>query len=285
MRTEHSLVLILLALLVAVAPSAAAQQTTASSDTQKPPAAKSKASGKGSAQKVAAVPTVLDVEMTMIDGQKVNLKKYAGKVILVVNVASKCGFTGQYRPLQALHEKYAAKGFSVVAFPCNQFGKQEPKTEAEIDAFCKKRFGITFDMFSKTTVKGKRQAEFFKTLTTQKLGPVGSGDIKWNFEKFLIGKDGKPIARFASNVSPDSKLIVSRIEAALGIEAGEGKKLDPGKEKQPADKQQPSTDPQKGSDRKTDAPKAPKATDKPKAPNKPGSQKPKRKTADPEPPK
>ena len=173
--------------------------------------------------KAAQPPGLLDVEMTNIEGEKVNLKKYSGNVILVVNVASKCGFTGQYRPLQSLHDKYSAKGLRVIAFPCNQFGNQEPKDEKDISTFCKNKFGIKFDMFSKVHVKGKDQALLFKNLTTQKLGPVGSGDIQWNFEKFLIGKDGKPIARFASNMSPDNKVLVARIESALGIQKQDAK--------------------------------------------------------------
>jgi len=263
MRTEHLLTLLLLASLVAIAstaPTVHAQETPVagpvSEKIEKPPVAKPKTTAKTSSDlsKIpAAVPaTLLDVEMTMIDGKKVNLKKYSGKVVLVVNVASKCGFTGQYRPLQALHEKYHAKGLSVVAFPCNQFGNQEPKDEAEINTFCKDRFGIKFDIFSKVKVKGKNQAAFFKALTAQKVGPVGSGDIKWNFEKFLINKEGKPIARFASNVSPDSKLIVTRIESALGIEAAaEEKKEDASENKQSA--KTPATDNKKDNSKVTAA--------------------------------
>ena len=172
---------------------------------------------------------LLDVEMTDISGNKVNLKKYEGKVILIVNVASKCGFTGQYKPLQELHKRYKEHGLEVIAFPCNQFGKQEPADEPTIDAFCKKKYGIEFDLFSKVDVKGKKQAELFKRLTECNLAPAGKGDIYWNFEKFLIGKDGKPIARFRSNVSPDDEKIVSKLKAALGIK--EEKKDESKKEK------------------------------------------------------
>ncbi len=167
--------------------------------------------------------SLLNVEMQNIDGEKINLKKYQGKVVLIVNVASKCGFTGQYRPLQALHKKYQQHGLEVVAFPCNQFGRQEPADEATINKFCAEKFGIEFDMYAKVEVKGKKQVELFRQLTKSKLAPAGKGDIRWNFEKFLIDKEGKPIARFRSNVSPDDEAIVSKIKAALGME-GDTKK-------------------------------------------------------------
>ncbi|QEG20351.1 glutathione peroxidase [Mariniblastus fucicola] len=179
---------------------------------------------------------LLDVEMENICKEKVNFKKYEGKVVLIVNVASKCGFTGQYKPLQALHDEFHEKGLEVVAFPCNQFGKQEPAEETAIDNFCKKRFGIKFDLFAKVDVKGENQAELFKRLTQLDLKPAGKGDIYWNFEKFLIDRDGKPFARFRSNVSPDDPAIVSKVKSALGIEDGkkdEPKKADPEKKAEP----------------------------------------------------
>jgi len=168
---------------------------------------------------------LVDLQMTDICGKKVNLKKYQGKVVLVVNVASKCGFTGQYKPLQALHEKFNQHGLEVIAFPCNQFGKQEPKDENAIDAFCKQKYGIEFDLFSKVEVKGAGQVELFKRLTGCELKPAGKGPVQWNFEKFIVGKDGKPFARFRSNISPDDEKIVSKLRAALGIE-DDGKKGD-----------------------------------------------------------
>ena len=190
---------------------------------------------------------LLDVEMTDIRGQKVDLKKYEGKVVLVVNVASKCGFTGQYRPLQALHTQYHQHGFEVIAFPCNQFGKQEPANEPAISAFCQKKFGIKFDMFAKVDVKGDKQVELFKRLTQCELKPAGKGDIRWNFEKFLIGKDGKPVARFRSNVAPDSEKLVSKVKEALGIE----------EEKKPEAKEKPEGQkPQKPSPQKAEKKKA-----------------------------
>jgi len=159
-----------------------------------------------------------NIRMKDIAGKNVDLKKYEGKVVLIVNVASKCGFTGQYKPLQSLHEEFNEHGLEVVGFPCNQFGKQEPADEPAINQFCKEKFGIEFDMFAKVKVKGRQQAKLFRLLTKHELAPVGQGDIKWNFEKFLIGKDGKPFARFRSNVSPDDEVIVAKIRAALGIE-------------------------------------------------------------------
>lgn len=172
---------------------------------------------------------LVDIEMTDICGNKVDLKKYKGKVVMIVNVASKCGFTGQYKPLQALHKQYNEHGFEVIAFPCNQFGKQEPADEPSIDSFCKKKFGIEFDLFAKVDVKGAKQAELFKRLTKCNLAPAGKGAIHWNFEKFLIDKDGKPIARFRSNVSPDDDKIVSKLKAALGIQDDEKEKVAPAK--------------------------------------------------------
>ena len=159
-----------------------------------------------------------DVEIKNIAGEKVPFSKYQGKVVLIVNVASKCGFTGQYKPLQALHKQYQQHGLEVVAFPCNQFGKQEPKSNAEINQFCTAKFGIDFDMYSKTHVRGGKQAKLFKRLTELDLKPAGKGEVKWNFEKFLIGKDGQPLSRFRSNISPDDKRIVSQIRSALGME-------------------------------------------------------------------
>lgn len=172
-----------------------------------------------------------DIEMLDICGKKVKLGDYKGKVVLIVNVASKCGFTGQYRPLQKIYEELNDQGLEVIAFPCNQFGKQEPGNEEQISSFCKKRFGIAFDIFSKVDVKGKKQAELFKRLTAMPLEPAGKGDIKWNFEKFIIGKDGKPIARFRSDVHPHSDEIVNTIKEALKSGHGNANPKDPSPEK------------------------------------------------------
>ena len=179
---------------------------------------------KAAARKEKLECVLLDLEMKDIYGEKVKLNKYDGKVVLIVNVASKCGFTGQYKPLQELYKEFNKHGLEVIAFPCNQFGKQEPLDEPAIDAFCKEKFGIEFAMFSKVKVKGKTQVELYKRLTRCELAPVGKGPVRWNFEKFIVGKDGKPIARFRSNVSPTDEKIVAQVKAALGIKDGDEEK-------------------------------------------------------------
>ncbi len=161
-------------------------------------------------------PQALAHEMNSLTGKKVNLaKKYEGKVILVVNVASKCGLTPQYEALQALHEKYSDKGLAVLGFPCNQFGGQEPGSSEDIHAFCKENYGVKFDMFEKIDVNGDKAAALYKHLTKLDTKPQGSGEISWNFEKFLIGRDGEVIARFSPRTKPTDKELVAKIEAAL----------------------------------------------------------------------
>ena len=160
-------------------------------------------------------PAALNFTMKSITGQDVNLADYKGKVVLVVNVASKCGLTKQYAPLEALHEKYADKGLAVLGFPCNQFGGQEPGTEAQIAEFCEATYKVKFPMFAKIDVNGEKAAPLYKYLTALDTQPKGKGDISWNFEKFLIGKDGKVVARFAPRTEPDSAEVVSAIDAEL----------------------------------------------------------------------
>ena len=157
----------------------------------------------------------LDFEMKNIDGEKVDLEQYEGKVVLIVNVASKCGLTPQYEGLQALYEKYKDKDFVILAFPCNQFGKQEPGTELEIKEFCSSKYSVTFPMFSKIDVNGEEAAPLYKYLTTTEAEPVGTGKISWNFEKFLINRDGKLIARFNPRTTPSDGDLVKAIEGAL----------------------------------------------------------------------
>jgi glutathione peroxidase len=161
----------------------------------------------------ANVPAALNFTMDTIDGRSVDLSKYQGRVVLMVNVASECGFTPQYEGLQDLHKKYAAKGLSILGFPANDFGAQEPGTNKEIAQFCKQNYGVEFDMFSKIVVKGAGQAPLYKYLTTH---PKFRGDVAWNFEKFLIGRNGEVIGRFKSEVEPLSTPMISAIEAALG---------------------------------------------------------------------
>lgn len=160
-------------------------------------------------------PPALAFEMENIDGKKVALDSYSGKVILVVNVASKCGLTDQYEALQGLYEKYKDKGLVVLGFPCNQFAGQEPGSEAEIKSFCTSKYNVTFDLFAKIDVNGDKAAPFYKHLTSLETKPKGPGAIGWNFEKFLIGKDGTVAARFAPNVAPDSAQVVKQIEELL----------------------------------------------------------------------
>jgi glutathione peroxidase len=166
--------------------------------------------------KTAEKPKVADVlnfTMNSLDGKPVNLSKYQGNVVLMVNVASECGYTPQYEGLQALHKKYAARGLRVLGFPSNDFGGQEPGSNGEIQDFCKKNYGVEFDMFSKITVLGSSKAPLYRTLTST---PKFSGDVSWNFEKFLIGRDGQVIGRYKSVVEPLSAELTKAIEAALG---------------------------------------------------------------------
>lgn len=150
--------------------------------------------------------------MKTIDGKDVDLGSYQGKVVLIVNVASRCGATPQYAGLQDLYEKYKDKGFVVLGFPANDFGAQEPGSDEQIKEFCSTNYAVTFPMFSKITVKGPEKAALYKVLT-ETADP--SGDVGWNFEKFLIGKDGTIAGRFKTRVSPDDPELVAAIEAAL----------------------------------------------------------------------
>jgi glutathione peroxidase len=149
-----------------------------------------------------------DIALKDIDGKEMSLKQFAGKAVLVVNVASECGYTPQYEGLQLLHEKLAAKGLVVLGVPCNDFGGQEPGSEAEIKTFCTERYKVTFPMTSKVSIKGTPHP-LFAALTKE------GGDVGWNFEKFLIGKDGKLIKRFGSDVEPTSEELLTAIDAAL----------------------------------------------------------------------
>lgn len=167
------------------------------------------------ADKDSAVPAALNFKMKSLEGKTVDLSKYKGKVVLIVNVASQCGNTPQYAGLEELHEKYADKGLAVLGFPANEFGAQEPGSDAEIGEFCEKNYGVKFDMFSKVVVKGEGQCPLYKFLTSKETDPKFAGDVTWNFEKFLIGRDGKVAARFAPKVKPESEEVVSVIEEQL----------------------------------------------------------------------
>jgi glutathione peroxidase len=163
----------------------------------------------------AKKPAALDFKMKSLAGKDVDLSKYQGQVVLVVNVASACGLTPQYEQLQALHEKYAEKGLAVLGFPCNQFGEQEPGTADEIKEFCRKEYGVKFDLFAKIEVNGKDACPLYKHLTGLDTKPVGSGKISWNFEKFVIGRGGEVVARFAPRTKPDAPEVLKVIEGEL----------------------------------------------------------------------
>jgi glutathione peroxidase len=157
--------------------------------------------------------TIYDIAVKDIDGKPATLSAYKGKVILIVNVASHCGFTPQYKALEATYNKYAGQGFVILGFPCNQFGEQEPGTDEEIKQFCTSKYFITFPMFDKIEVNGANRHPLYELLAG-KDSPF-PGDITWNFNKFLIGKDGKILNRFDSKITPDSPEITAAIEGAI----------------------------------------------------------------------
>ena len=154
-----------------------------------------------------------DFTVDDIHGKPVKLDRYKGKVVLVVNTASKCGFTPQYKGLEALYRKYHDQGLEVLGFPCNQFGAQEPGSESEIEQFCEINYGVTFPMFAKVDVNGDGAAPVYRFLKSAKPGLLGSEAIKWNFTKFLVDRGGKVVARFAPNDTPES--IAGDVEKAL----------------------------------------------------------------------
>jgi glutathione peroxidase len=161
----------------------------------------------------------LDYTVKTIEGEEINLaEKYNGKVLLVVNVASQCGMTPQYAGLQELHDTYHEKGLAVLGFPSNQFGEQEPGTNEQIATFCNDNYNVTFDLFSKVDVNGQDAIPLYAWLTKQEAGPAKSGDVAWNFEKFVIDRDGEVIARFSPRTEPDDPELVSTIEKALDEE-------------------------------------------------------------------
>jgi glutathione peroxidase len=148
-----------------------------------------------------------------IDGKSVNLADYKSKVLLIVNVASYCGYTKQYAGLEKIYKDYKDKGFEILAFPCNQFGEQEPGTNEEIKNFCSSKFDVTFKLFDKVDVNGKDKSPLYSILTDNEV--TGKADIKWNFEKFLIDKDGNVVERYSSKVEPTGKELISAIEKEL----------------------------------------------------------------------
>ncbi|MCX6602982.1 MAG: glutathione peroxidase [Acidobacteria bacterium] len=154
--------------------------------------------------------SIHEFTMNNIDGQATPLASMKGKAVLVVNVASQCGYTPQYAGLQALYEKYKGQGLVIIGVPANNFGGQEPGTNEDIKQFCSRKYSVTFPIMAKVSVKGSDQTPLYQYLTS-----TSGGDVKWNFTKFLVGKDGKPVQRFESGVSPDSPELAAAIEKAL----------------------------------------------------------------------
>lgn len=157
----------------------------------------------------------LDHKVDSIDGKPVDLSQYKGKVVLVVNVASHCGNTKQYTNLENLYQKYSEQGLTILGFPANEFGKQEPGSNEEIAEFCKSKYQVDFPMFSKIVVKGDGIAPLYQHLTSKESNPKYPGPISWNFEKFLIGRDGQVVARFKPKVNPESDEVIGVIEKEL----------------------------------------------------------------------
>jgi glutathione peroxidase len=181
--------------LLVLAPLAAAEETKPATDTK--------------------VPAVLNYKMKDLDGKEVNLADYQGKVILFVNVASKCGLTPQYKALQKLHEDYSKEGLVIIGVPANQFLSQEPGSNAEIKKFCTTKYGVKFPVLAKVVVKGKGICPLYKYLTDKETNPKLAGEIKWNFTKFLVARDGTVVKRFEPRVKPESKEVVEAIETEL----------------------------------------------------------------------
>jgi glutathione peroxidase len=163
--------------------------------------------------------TLHDFTIHSIDGSPRSLADLRGKAVLVVNVASRCGLTPQYSGLEDLQKKYGSQGFTVLGFPCNQFAGQEPGSEGEIQTFCSTTYGVTFPLTAKVEVNGDGRDPVYGWLTAESTSPDGPGDIKWNFAKFLVGRDGRVRARYSPTVAPDDAGLVADIEAALAAQA------------------------------------------------------------------
>ena len=158
---------------------------------------------------------VLEFTLNSIDGKPSPLSQYQGKVVMIVNVASRCGYTPQYEGLEKIYEKYKDKGFVILGFPANNFGSQEPGTNEEIKTFCSSKYNVTFPMYAKISVKGEDKHPLYQFLTDKQANPSTGGEIGWNFTKFLVGKNGKVVARFESKITPESPEVTSAIENAL----------------------------------------------------------------------
>jgi glutathione peroxidase len=157
--------------------------------------------------------SINDIIVFDTEGNQVNLSDYSGKVLLIVNVASECGYTPQYAGLQEIYEEYNPKGFEILAFPCNDFGEQEPGTNEQIKNFCTANYGVTFKLFDKIKILGREKSPLYEKLINNSV--TEKGDVKWNFEKFLISKEGKIVARYRTKAEPTSEEIISAIEREL----------------------------------------------------------------------
>ena len=171
--------------------------------------------GNSSADAAVLGKSFFSFKMNDIDGKEVSLKKYKGSVLLVVNTASKCGYTPQYEGLENIYKKYNAQGFEILGFPANNFGGQEPGSEAEIKDFCESKYKVTFPMFAKISVKGEDQHPLYRFLTSKATDPEFAGEISWNFNKFLIDRDGSIVGRFSSKDTPESEAVTTAIEKYL----------------------------------------------------------------------
>jgi glutathione peroxidase len=169
----------------------------------------------GAGSMMAVARSVYNFTLKSIDGKPTSLKSYHGKVLMLVNVASKCGYTPQYSALESVYEKYKDQGLVIVGIPANNFASQEPGTNAEIKQFCTRKYNVSFPMMEKVSVKGDDQAPLYHFLTDTSTNPQIGGEIKWNFTKFLFDRDGKPVARFEPAVTPDSPQVIAAIESAL----------------------------------------------------------------------
>jgi glutathione peroxidase len=163
----------------------------------------------------AQAPSIHDIELPLLNGQPASLSAYTGTVVLAVNVASRCGFTPQYAGLQALHDRYSSRGFTVLGFPCNQFAGQEPGSAEAIQSFCSINYGVTFPLYAKLDVKGGAQHPLYAILSEFPDDAGKAGNVKWNFEKFLIGRDGQVVRRFRSKVVPEDPKVIEAIESLL----------------------------------------------------------------------
>jgi len=159
--------------------------------------------------------SIYDIELPRLDGKPARLSEYEGKVVLAVNVASKCGFTPQYAGLEAIYERYADRGFVVLGFPCNQFFNQEPGSAEKIQEFCSVNYGVTFPLFTKLDVKGSNQHPLYEILSETADDTGKAGSVKWNFEKFLVGRDGRVVRRFRSKVVPEDPQLLGAIDSLL----------------------------------------------------------------------